>query len=120
MSKQKTASIDNAEDLSGFLNSQARLFHKKYFHYTSFEAFKAIISNKTFQMSRGDSESLNDRHEAAEKMPPLSKKKTYFSCYTYGDYENFSMWGLYGSMGKGVRIEIPRESIEKMLKSRCK
>jgi len=76
--------------------------HKRLFHYTTFEALKNIISNKSLRLKRIDK--LNDAIEN-EKILDLWKKKVFVSCFTYRDYESYFFWKSYAKgSSEGVML----------------
>lgn len=86
--------------------------HRCYYHYTSWDNFVKIYEGKSFLLTRGNSPSVNDQHEARMKGAKEEWDKTYIGSFSYGYAENMAMWGLYGlPVEEAVRIAIPRKAM---------
>ena len=110
-------SIKNIEELIAFLETKGSN-HNNYYHYTSWDSFKKIYTNKSFLLTRGNSLSINDQHEALMKGSWEKWNKTYIGSFAFGSSENMAMWGLYGLPWEdAVRISIPKEEMLCWLKS---
>lgn len=125
--------IKSSEYLIQFLESKARN-HDYFHHYTNMKTLGLILKNKTIKLTRGNSEKLNDWHEARAKGAPNVWKKTYIACFScegsnnnknktsnidYIDYnsENMAMWGLYGlPSDEAVRISLGGEDMKLFIK----
>lgn len=67
---------------------------------------------KTFLLTRGNSLSINDQHEAHMKGSWEEWNKTYIGSFAFGSSENMAMWGLYGLPWQdAVRISISKEKM---------
>ena len=73
--------IKSSKDLIRFLESKARN-HDYFHHYTNMKTLDLILKNKTIKLTRGNSEKLNDWHEARAKGAPSVWKKTYIACFS--------------------------------------
>ena len=92
--------------------------HNFYYHYTSWDSFVKIYTDGTFLLTRGNSLTINDQHEAIMKGSWRTWNKTYIGSFAYGSSENMAMWGLYGLPWEdAVRIVIPKESMLDWIKS---
>lgn len=86
--------------------------HNNYYHYTSWDSLKKIYSNQSFLLTRGNSLSINDQHEAIMKGSWEMWNKTYIGSFAFGSSENMAMWGLYGLPWEdAVRISIPKDEM---------
>ena len=109
--------VNNVKSLISFLEEKG-LNHNYYHHYTSWDSFKKIYSNKSFLLTRGNSLSINDHHEALTKGSWEIWNKTYIGSFAFGSSENMAMWGLYGlPWNDAVRISIPKAQMIKWIKS---
>lgn len=103
--------IDSADTLIDFLETKGQN-HNYYYHYTTWDSLEKIITNKTFLLTRGNSLSINDQHEALMKGNWSTWNKTYIGSFAFGAPENMAMWGLYGLPWEdAVRIRIPRKEM---------
>ncbi len=77
------------------------------FHYTSIANLCLILRNKTIRFQRLDK--VNDPEEAKTESFRDAKYFTYVSCWTAekDDAESISLWNMYSSDMKGVRIRLP-------------
>lgn len=112
MSKnKKPIPINNAKDLKEYLKLKGEN-HIKYNHFTTSKSLNSIIQNKTFRLTLGDSEKLNDHHEFGAKGKEEVWDRTYIFCFTYNNNENMAMLGLYGLPSKeAIRFSLDNESI---------
>ena len=63
-------------------------------------------------LTRGNSLSINDQHEALMKGAWEEWNQTYIGSFAYGHAENMAMWGLYGLPAEdAIRIAIPRRAM---------
>ena len=84
--------------------------HRQYHHYTTWDSLQKIYENQTFLLTRGNSLSINDQHEAIMKGQWSEWNHTFIGSFTYGSAENIAMWGLYGVPWEdAVRITIPQK-----------
>lgn len=110
-------SLRNIEELIEFLETKGSN-HNNYYHYTSWDSFKKIYTSKSFLLTRGNSLSINDQHEALMKGSWEMWNKTYIGSFAFGSSENMAMWGLYGLPWEdAVRISLPKEEMLCWLKS---
>ena len=92
--------------------------HECYYHYTTWDSLTKIIQNKTFLLTRGNSLSINDQHEAHMKGSWAEWNKIYIGSFAFGSFENMAMWGLYGLPWRdAVRISIPKENMNRWINS---
>lgn len=69
-------------------------------------------------LTRGNSLSINDQHEALMKGTWEEWNKTYIGSFSYGHAENMAMWGLYGLPAEdAIRIAIPRKAMNSWINS---
>lgn len=71
------------------------------YHYTTFDALMAILSDKSFRLSRLDL--MNDKAEA--RICNIEKAKTQYVMSTTCSTESVSMWKLYGK-ASGVKVRL--------------
>ena len=104
--------IYSAKNLYDYLIKESEK-HKYFHHYTTLPVLKCIFKNRTFKMRRGNSTNLDDWHEWKAKGVECDWERTYISCFSYGDYENIGMWGLYGGLptNQAVRLSLPKEAM---------
>lgn len=103
--------VSNIGKLIEFLEAKGTN-HNNYYHYTSWDSFKKIYTNQSFLLTRGNSLSINDQHEALMKGSWEMWNKTYIGSFAFGSSENMAMWGLYGLPWEdAVRISIPKEEM---------
>lgn len=92
--------------------------HDYYYHYTTWDSLSLILQNKTFLLTRGNSLSINDQHEAHMKGSWEEWNKTYIGSFAFGSSENMAMWGLYGLPWQdAVRIALSKENMVKWVRS---
>ena len=109
--------VENVESIIDYLQTKGSN-HNYYYHYTSWESFKKIYSNRSFLLTRGNSMSINDQHEALMKGSYELWNKTYIGSFAFGASENMAMWGLYGLPWEdAVRIAIPKKEMLKWMQS---
>lgn len=75
------------------------------FHYTTIDNLALILRNKTIRFSRLDK--VNDPEEALTKHFPAAKFFIYTSCWSSQENELLSLWSIYSSDMKGVRLRLP-------------
>lgn len=84
--------------------------HKRLFHYTTFNALKCIIDNKSLRLTRIDL--LNDFVEDG-KIVDLWKRKVFVSCFSFRERESYFFWRTYAKGSEdGVILSIEREKLE--------
>lgn len=66
--------------------------HMLLHQYTTFEALKKIISNRSLLLRRVDK--LNDTVENSH-MAEMWKEKVFVSCFTYRNHESYFFWQTY-------------------------
>ena len=111
-SKKSLQSIDEVIDFLKHKGSN----HKYYYHYTTWDSLSKIIRNKSFLLTRGNSISINDQHEALMKGSHELWNKTYIGSFAFGSSENMAMWGLYGLPWEdAVRVAIPKQEMLKWI-----
>lgn len=109
--------LRNIDSMICFLKEKG-LNHKKYYHYTSWDSMKKIFQNKSFLLTRGNSLTINDQHEALMKGSWDEWNKIFIGSFSFGSSENMAMWGLYGMpWADGVRIAIPKDAMRWWIKS---
>ncbi len=113
------------EGLQNHLENEA-INHNHFHHYTNMNSLELILKNRTIKLTRGNSKSLNDWHEAEVKGDPLYWNKTYIGCFSFDDNkdsdtnnydsENMAMWGLYGIPSEeAVRFSLSAEWMKKLI-----
>ena len=103
------------KDLVAFLKGRR---HANYYHYTTLEKLKKILTTETLLFTRGDSNTLNDQHEICRKGPsPEEHAKNYIFCLTHNDDESVAMWELYTRPCDAIRIQMPTVSLRKWIKA---
>lgn len=113
----KLLNLKNANDLIRFLEEKGRN-HNTYYHYTTWDSLEKILDNKTFLLTRGNSLSINDQHEAKMKGAWSVWDKTYIGSFAFGTSENMAMWGLYGLPWEdAIRIAIPKKAMLEWMNS---
>ena len=101
--------IEKISDIVDFLEEKGK-GHRFYHHYSTWDSLKAIVENRSFLLTKGNSLSINDQHEATKKGSWDVWEKTYIGSFSFGESEIMSMWGLYGLPWEdAVRISIPRK-----------
>ena len=76
--------------------------HHRVHQYTTYEALKKIISNKSLLLNRIDR--VNDTIEN-RYIDDLWKKKVYIACFTHREHESYFFWNTYAkSSSIGVMI----------------
>ena len=109
--------INSPEEMRDFLERKGRN-HNYYYHYTTLNSFQKICANQSFLLSRGNSQKINDQHEATMKGSYAEWNKTFFASFSYGSSENMAMWALYGiPWSKAIRIAIPQKAMVQWLES---
>ena len=58
--------VKNVEELISFLETKGTN-HNYYYHYTSWDSFVKIYTGSSFLLTRGNSLTINDQHEALMK-----------------------------------------------------
>ncbi|MBR2042309.1 MAG: hypothetical protein IJ945_08065 [Oscillospiraceae bacterium] len=112
---EKYKDISNVDELLEYLR-QKGTNHKCYYHYTSWDSFSKIYNGASFLLTRGNSLSINDQHEAMMKGSWQEWNKTYIGSFAFGAAENMAMWGLYGLPWEdAVRISIPKKAMLKWI-----
>lgn len=107
----KYKDISDISELMGYLEQKGRN-HEYYYHYTSWDSFAKIYEGESFLLTRGNSLSINDQHEALMKGAWEEWNKTYIGSFSYGHAENMAMWGLYGLPAEdAIRIAISRKAM---------
>ena len=107
----KIADIKEVDSMISFLKEKGGN-HEYYYHYTTWDSLSKILRNKTFLLTRGNSLSINDQHEAHMKGSWDEWNKTYIGSFAFGSFENMAMWGLYGLPWRdAVRIAISKKNM---------
>ena len=75
------------------------------FHYTTTEALKCILQNKTIRLR--PLSTLDDMEEALSQDSKAIGDYVFVSSWSAETKEMIPMWFMYGDQGKGVRIELP-------------
>lgn len=108
---EKCKEVSNIEELLSYLK-QKGMNHKYYYHYTSWDSFLKMYTGASFLLTRGNSLTINDQHEAMMKGSWQEWNKTYIGSFAFGSAENMAMWGLYGLPWEdAVRIGIPQKAM---------
>lgn len=116
---KKTKSFNDGSEFAMFLEGQASK-HNHFHHYTSMRCLEMILKNRTIKLTRGNSKSLNDWHEAEVKGDPFYWNKTYIGCFSFDDNndsdinnydsENMAMWGIYGlPSNEAIRFSLNKD-----------
>lgn len=79
--------------------------HSKISHYTSFEALKCILENKSLRITRLDM--LNDAYEN-KRTDEVWKEKIFTTSFTYRKTESYMFWSLYAK-DNGVMLTFDNE-----------
>ncbi len=109
--------INNTEGLIQFLKQKGKN-HNNYYHYTTWGSLEKIMEYGTFLLTRGNSLTINDQHEAIMKGSWLEWNRTYIGSFSFGESENMAMWGLYGLPWEdAVRICIPKDAMNQWVAS---
>lgn len=107
----KFTEIKNIDAMISFLKEKGGN-HDCYYHYTSWDSLTKIFEHNTFLLTRGNSLSINDQHEALMKGSWEEWNKIYIGSFAFGSAENMAMWGLYGLPWQdAVRLSIPKEKM---------
>ena len=107
----KITDIKSIDSMIAFLKEKGSN-HEYYYHYTTWDSLSKILQFKTFLLTRGNSLSINDQHEAHMKGSWEEWNKTYIGSFAFGSSENMAMWGLYGLPWQdAVRLSIPKEKM---------
>lgn len=107
----KITDVKDIDSMISYLKEKGKK-HINYYHYTTWDSLAKIIHNKTFLLTRGNSLSINDQHEALMKGSRNEWNKTYIGSFAFGASENMAMWGLYGLPWQdAVRISIPQNEM---------
>ena len=103
--------IKSVDSMILFLQEKGKN-HENYYHYTTWDAVKKIISGTSFLLTRGNSLAINDQHEAHMQGSWDEWNKTYIGSFAFGSAENMAMWGLYGlPWSDAVRLTIPKDKM---------
>ena len=103
--------LSNIDSLLEYLENKGRA-HKCYYHYTSWDSFSKIYNGASFLLTKGNSLTINDQHEALMKGAWEEWNRLYIGSFAYGSAENMAMWGLYGLPWEdAVRIAIPKKAM---------
>jgi len=109
--------VKNVEELIEFLETKG-INHNYYYHYTSWDSFVKIYTGRSFLLTRGNSLTINDQHEALMKGSWNVWNRTYIGSFAFGSSENMAMWGLYGLPWEdAVRIAIPKDEMLSWIKN---
>ncbi len=112
---KKLKEVDSVQSLLNFLEMKGNN-HENYHHYTNIDSLIHIISSGYFHLTKGNSISINDQHEAKMKGSYDMWQKTYIGSFAFGESENMAMWGLYGLPWEdAVRITIPRKIMKEWI-----
>ncbi len=112
---KKLKEVDSVQSLLDFLEMKGNN-HENYHHYTNIDSLIHIISSGYFHLTKGNSISINDQHEAKMKGSYEMWQKTYIGSFAFGESENMAMWGLYGLPWEdAVRITIPRKIMKEWI-----
>lgn len=102
--------INNINELANLLKKKGEN-HNFYHHYTTSKSLNLILKNRTLRLTRGNSKTLNDWHEYEAKGLELVWNRTYIACFSFGDFENMAMWGLYGlPSNEAVRLTLTKKA----------
>ena len=113
----KLSEVKSIDSMIAFLKEKGKN-HDYYYHYTTWDSLTKIIQNKTFLLTRGNSLSINDQHEAHMKGSWEEWNKIYIGSFAFGSSENMAMWGLYGLPWRdAVRISISKENMNRWINS---
>lgn len=74
------------------------------YHYTSFDALKKILTNKSLKFNRIDR--VNDRLEHSVFGEDELSKLVFVSCFSTEQIESIPMWSIYGKNKNGIRLTI--------------
>lgn len=66
--------------------------HQKVSHYTTIDALKCILENKSLRLTRLDF--VNDVYED-KRIDDLGKGKIFTACFTHRKTESNMFWNLY-------------------------
>ncbi|MBR6569379.1 MAG: hypothetical protein IKK75_02895 [Clostridia bacterium] len=117
MSVGSLRDVTTVEELIAFLQAKGRN-HQAYYHYTTWDSLEKIMGNSSFLLTRGNSTSINDQHEALMKGSRREWNRTYIGSFSFGTAENMAMWALYGLPWEdAVRLEIPRAAMNEWVGS---
>lgn len=109
--KKNLKDVTDIPELLAYLEEKGRN-HTVYYHYTSWDSFSKIYTGGSFLLTRGNSLTINDQHEAIMKGSMREWNKTYIGSFNFGHGENMAMWGLYGLPWEdAVRICIPKKAM---------
>ena len=113
----KITEVTNIDSMIAFLKEKGKN-HEYYYHYTTWDSLTKIFQNKTFLLTRGNSLSINDQHEAHMKGSWAEWNKIYIGSFAFGSSENMAMWGLYGLPWQdAIRLSISREKMNQWINS---
>lgn len=113
----KFKEIKSIDSLINFLKEKGGN-HDNYYHYNTWDSLSKIFYNKTFLLTRGNSLSINDQHEALMKGSWKEWNKIYVGSFAFGSSEIMAMWGLYGlPWSDAVRMSIPKEKMRRWVNS---
>lgn len=104
---KKKYKIDCSECEYNFANSETvkdaaqvvlskSLYHGTYQHYTTIDKVVAKIKTKRWYLTRLDSLSINDFHEAYKYSSREEARRTYIASFGHFGGESAAMWSLYG------------------------
>ena len=91
--------------------NRASTTHSGYQHYTSVSKFCKMVKGKSMWLSRLDSPSLNDLHEANKY--GRDWRRMYVGCFSYGRSENALLWKMYCKPNRdAIRVLISQEGMK--------
>jgi len=96
---------------------KAGVQHDCYCHYTTLESVRLMLKSKTFWLRRCCSKEFDDRIEQQKFGKKEEQNKFYLACFSFGDQELASMWGLYcPPTYQAVRVKIGRTAMLSWIK----